>query len=281
LDSKLLITLEFDKVLSRLAALTATAPGRERALALRPSADYDEVARRQSITAEALRLSTLKAQVSLDGVYDLRPTAHKAALGGILTAQELLEARSTLVAARKLRSTLLRLGRTEGPGGMGTKGLSLLAAIAGGMPDLGEVAAEIGRCISPRGEVTDEASKLLAALRRQAHQVHDRLAAELHAVLASPLGREVAQEPIITLREGRYVIPVKAEMRGHIPGIIHDVSHSGATVFLEPLAAVETGNAWRELLLEAQREEERVLRRLSERVGDKAEAIAACVEALA
>jgi DNA mismatch repair protein MutS2 len=272
LNPKTLATLEFDKVLARLAQHTAFSAGRELALALRPSADYAEVVRRQRMTAEARRLLEMQPNLSLGGAHDVRPQAQKAALAGVLEPSELLDIQGTLSLAVSLRKSIQRLG---------TPALPLLTALAAGLADLSPLVAEISRCINPRSEVTDAASPILATCRRQARLAHDRLTAKLQHILASATGRQVAQEPIVTLRDGRYVIPVKAEMRGHLPGIVHDVSSSGATVFLEPLDAVELGNTWRELQLEEEREVERVLRALSARVGEAAADIETTVETLA
>jgi len=269
--AKTLATLEFDKILARLAALCQTTAGRELALALRPSADYAEVVRRQRLTAEARRLLELKPNLSLGGTRDVRPHAQKGALAGILEPTELLDVHATLSLASSVRNAVIRLGID----------LPLLRDIAHRVADLAPLVADIARCINQRAEVSDDASRVLADLRREVRQAHDRLTARLQHILASQTGRQVAQEPIVTLRDGRYVIPVKADLRGQIPGVVHDVSGSGATVFLEPLETVELGNAWRELQVEEQREVERVLRVLSASVGRAAGDIEATVEALA
>src|SRR5439155_24860625 len=139
----------------------------------------------------------------------------------------------------------------------------------------------INRCINQRAEVTDQASPALGSIRREVRTLHDRLYQRIEEILASASTKGIAQEAIITLRDGRYVIPVKADMRGQLRGIVHDVSGSGATVWLEPLAVVELANRWREAQLEEEREVERVLRALSADVGAQAEAIDWDVVALA
>jgi DNA mismatch repair protein MutS2 len=270
-NPKTLATLEFDKVLARLSRHTAFSAGRELALALRPSSDYGEVVRRQRMTAEARRLLEMQPNLTLGGAHDVRPLAQKAALAGVLEPAELLDIQATLSLAISLRNTIDRLGMH----------LPLLTDLAEGLADLSPLAAEISRCINPRSEVIDAASPMLAELRRETHLAHDRLTAKLQHILSSSKGRQAAQEPIVTLRDGRYVIPVKADMRGHLPGIVHDVSSSGATVFLEPLDAVELGNAWRELQLEEEREVERILRALSAQVGEAAAEIETTVDTLA
>ncbi len=281
MNPKSLHTLEYDKIIARLAALCETDAGRALAEALLPSPDYPDVLRRQRLTAEARRLLDMKPGISLAPARDVRAPVHQAALGHVLEPPELLDVHATLTLARSLRDTIGRL-RVH---------LPLLAEIAeaiapaGGGPvsggDFRDLLSEIARCINPRAEVVDAASPVLAQLRHDSRQAHDRLSRRLQQLVASPAARGAIQEPIVTLRDGRYVVPVKAEMRSQLPGIVHDVSSSGATVFLEPLETVEMGNAWRELLAEEEREVQRILRDLSARVGGRAEDIAAAVDALA
>ena len=258
MDEKTLTTLEFDKILARLAKHTSFSAGRDLALALRPSADYDEVLRRQRLTAEARHLHEMKPRAGLGGVHDVRALADKANLGGILDPSELLDVATTLEAGRDAEgrphptSPARCRSSPSSPSGSATSTT---------WPPTSTAAS------APRAEVVDSASPALAIIRRDLRTVHDRLQAKLQELLDSADGRGVIQEPIITLRDGRYVIPVKAEMRSQMQGIVHDVSASGATVFIEPLAVVELGNTWRETQIEEQREVERILRRLSALVG--------------
>ena len=266
---KSLTTLEYDKVIARLAAECQTARGRALGLALKPSAEYDEVLQRQRLTAEGRRLRQMKPNVGLGAVRDIGTLAHQAGLGHSLEPAELLVVQATLAHARTIRETIDRL-RVY---------LPFLAEISNRIGDFREVTTEIGRCINQRAEVVDAASPVLAQLRRESRIAHDRLAARLNQLLTS--SRTAIQEPIVTLRDGRYVIPVKAEQRAQLPGIVHDVSSSGATVFLEPLETVEMGNRWREMLAEEQREIARILRALSGRVGACDADIAETIDALA
>ncbi len=271
MDEHALKTLEFEKIVDRLARLTSFSASRELALALRPSNDFDEVVRRQRMTAEARRLREMKPRVGVEGARDVRELARKAALGGVLEPSELLEIASLLAAAREAHATLSRLGAA----------LPLLAGVAARIEPQPGLLDLIGRSVNQRAEVTDAASPMLGILRRDIRIAHDRLSSRLQEILAAGVARGWVQEPIITMRDGRYVIPVKADFRGQIKGVVHDVSSSGATVFVEPLAVVDLANQWRELQLEEQREVERVLRRLSAEVGARADAIIASVEALA
>jgi DNA mismatch repair protein MutS2 len=270
-DDHTLRILEFDKVLARLAHHTSFPGGRELALALRPSTERAEVIERQRMTAEGRRLRELQPRTGLGGVRDVRPQADRAARGAILQPAELLDVASTLAAAGQLRASVLRF-RDE---------LPLIGALAAQLEPLPELVAEINRSIDQRGEVTDAASPALGSIRRNVRVAHDRLNERLQTLLHSVQYRDAIQEPIVTLRDGRYVIPVKADQRGQLRGIVHDVSASGATVFIEPLSIVELGNTWRELQLEEEREVERVLRELSGLAGASADAIIDTVNALA
>src|SRR3989442_922744 len=211
----------------------------------------------------------MKPNVGRGGVGD---TGRVATPGGLAPGRgpgELLDAKATLAHAHRVRETIDRL-RVY---------LPFLAEISDRIEDFREITSEIARCINQRAEVVDSASPVLAQLRRDSRVAHDRLTARLNQLLTS--SRTAIQEPIVTLRDGRYVIPVKAEQRAQVPGIVHDVSSSGATVFLEPLETVEMGNRWREMLAEEQREVARILRELSSRVGARDADIAETIEALA
>lgn len=271
IPEKTLITLEYDKVIERLVKHCATERGRALAAELRPATGYEDVFSAQRLTAEARRLLELKPNVSLSDVKDVAAVVTQAALGRILEAGELLDVQATLAAAGAVRQTVDKL-RAYVPH---------LAEIADRIENFKDVVSEIGRCLNAKGEIVDSASPALASLRRESRVAHERLRSRLESVLASQAGKGALQEAIITLRDGRYVVPVKAEMRSQLPGIVHDVSSSGATVFLEPLEVVEMGNRWRELLAEEEREVARILRALSALVGDQAEEIKRALDALA
>ncbi|MDE3097172.1 MAG: endonuclease MutS2 [Chloroflexota bacterium] len=271
MDPHALRTLEFDKVRARLARHTSFSAGRDLALALEPSADFALVVKRQRETAEARRLLRMKPRSGLAGAHDVRPLASKAGRAGILDPADLLQVAETLACARDLKTAIVRLDEP----------LPLLADAVSVMDPVPRLIDDISRCINQRAEVTDQASPALGSLRREVRALHDRLYQRIEDILGAAIGKGIAQEPIVTLRDGRYVIPVKADMRGQLKGIVHDVSSSGATVWLEPLAVVELANRWREAQLEEEREVERVLRRLSGAVGAAAAAIEVDVEVLA
>ena len=265
----MLSTLEYDKVRERLGRFCYSEQGRALAAALVPSSDYAEVLHRQRLTADTRRLIELKPNLSLTDVHDIGGIVQAAALGRQLEPQELLDVKTTLDAARIAHDAVDKV-RVY---------MAFLSEVADRIGDFREVASEIGRCIDAKGEVLDSASPALATLRKESRIAHERLTSRLQQVLNSH--RTTLQEPIITLRDGRYVVPVKAELRSQLPGIVHNVSASGATVFLEPLETVEMGNKWRELLAGEEREIARIMRALSALVGARADEIAEALAALA
>ncbi len=271
MDAKALHTLEFDKILERLAEHTSFSAGRELALALRPTDDLRLAREWQAETTEARALLAQKADVHLGGVRDVRPLLPLAERAVTLVPSDLLDIRHTLMRARAIRRTLTRLGSQ----------FPRLADIVARIEPCDSLIDEIGRCINERGEVLDSASPALARIRSEKRIAHARLMTLLERLVTSPDYAPYLQEAIITQRQGRYVIPLRAEFKGRIPGLIHDQSASGATLFIEPLAAVELNNRWREKELEEEQEIRRILMELTELVADEAPYIRRTVEALA
>ena len=265
-------TLEFGAVRGLLARHTSFSAGRELALSLLPSPILDEARRRQAATAEALRLPGLRPALHLGGVHDVRPLAERARVGGSLGPEELLDVASTVRAARAWR---------RGLGPLVEETPTLLELADAYLSDHPGLAEDIQDAISDSGEVLDAASPALGRIRAELRGAHDRLVSRLREIMSAPPFRDVVQDPVVTQRNGRYVIPIRAESRGQVPGIVHDQSASGATLFVEPLAVVEMANRWRTLILEEEREVERILRALSQEVGEQADALASSVEGLA
>ncbi len=252
--------LEFDQVLAQVAAHARTVLGREKVAALEPSADLLEVATRQQETTEARRYVDGGGSLEFGPEQDISELIHRAVLGGLLRGEELYAVRAFVRAARYDRNEL-----------SSQENLPLLSSLASNIPELGHLDNEIGAAISPSGEVLDYASPLLGRLRTESRQAQNRLNEIMERNLRRFQRSEVVQEPLITQRNGRMVLLIKAEMRPRVAGIVHDVSDSGATVFVEPMAAVDMGNRWREARLAEEREVERVLRHLSARVGETGE----------
>ena len=252
--------LEFDQVLGQLAGYARTELGREKAAALEPSEDLLEVATRQQETTEARRYVDGGGSLEFGPEENISELINRAVLGGLLRGPELYAVRAFARAARFDRDELSR-----------KEDLPLLSSLASNIPELGHLDSEIGAAISPAGEVLDYASPVLGRLRAESRQAQSRLNDIMERNLRRYQRSEVVQEPLITQRNGRMVLLIKTEMRYRVPGIVHDVSDSGATVFVEPMAAVDMGNRWREARLAEEREVERVLRQLSIRVGETGE----------
>jgi len=271
MDRKHLETLEFPQILLRLARHVSFSAGRKLVLALQPSPIFVEVRQRLQETREARYLLDTHGGLSLGGAHDVRPLARNATRGAVLQPPDLLDISSTLGVGKRVQRLL---GRLRGQ-------VPLLADIAARIEPCQPLVDEIGRCISEQGEVNDHASAKLARLRREMRIAHERLQDKLNRILANPRNAPYLQDSLITQRGGRYVIPIKADFKGRIPGIVHDSSASGATLFIEPLSAVETTNRWRELQIEERKEVERILAELSALVADLADELAWTVEALA
>ena len=265
-------TLEFVAVREMLARHTSFSASRELALTLQPADRLEEAQRRQAATTEALKLPGLRSGLHLGGVHDIRPHAERASVGGSLGPEELLDVASMVRAARAWRRGLASL-QDETP-----TLLELAESYLGDHPGLME---DIQDAIGEGGEVLDSASPVLARIRTELRGAHDRLVSRLREIMSAPPFRDVVQDPVVTQRNGRYVIPIRAESRGQVPGIVHDQSASGATLFVEPLAVVDMANRWRTLILDEEREVERILRALSQEVGEQAEALSSSVEGLA
>jgi DNA mismatch repair protein MutS2 len=265
-------TLEFDAVREHLARHASFSAGRELALGLLPSNEVDEARRRLAATGEALLLPGLRPGLHLGGVHDVRRLAERARVGGVLGPDELLDVASTVRSARAWRRGLATL-RDETP--------TLLELAEMYLSDHSGLAEDIQDAIGEGGDVLDSASPALGRLRTELRGAHDRLVTRLREIMSAPPFRDVVQDPVVTQRAGRYVIPIRAESRGQVPGIVHDQSASGATLFVEPLAVVDMANRWRTLILEEEREVERILRALSQEVGEQADALLSSVEGLA
>jgi DNA mismatch repair protein MutS2 len=248
--------LEFDKVREQLVNHTHTVVGAERARSLSPTLDLLDIATRQQETSEAKQYLDDGGGLEFGPDQDFREILQRALLGGLLRGDELFAIRELLRAARFDRTELSR-----------HEEIPLLASIGESIPELGDLERTLSGSISPVGEVLDNASPVLHNLRQDARNAQNRLNDIMERNLRRLQRVDVLQEALITQRNGRMVLLIKAEMRYRVPGIVHDVSDSGATVFVEPMPAIDVGNRWREARLAEDREVERVLRQLSGMVG--------------
>ncbi|MBI3998100.1 MAG: endonuclease MutS2 [Armatimonadetes bacterium] len=261
-DERTLRVLEFPKIIAALAERTVTPMGKTRAFALLPADDPDLVREALEVTTEAVALSA-EGEIPVRGARDLEPLAARAAAGGGLEAADLLEVAQTLEVTRRLHAFLrARAGRAP-----------RLAERAARLHPLPEIEAEIGRALDDQGRIKDDASPALRRIRDEQREVERRLRSSLDALVHDSALARLLQEPLVTTRGDRFVVPVKAEHRGQFPGIVHDTSASGATLFMEPLALVPLGNRRRELEAAEREEILRILRRLSGLIGAHAAAL--------
>src|SRR5512143_334666 len=267
MESKTLQVLEYGKILGRLAGFCDFSASAELANALRPTSDCDEATRLLNETSEA-RLLLSTHDMSVGGSHDIRPAVDLAVRGGVLDPHALLDVKATLIACREIRKSLV-----------GDLRYPRLAHIAAGLPESFGIVDAVSRVLSDRGEVLDSASPRLGDIRHDLKIAHDRLMSRLQRYLTEAANK--LQEPIITQRDGRYVIPLRAEFKGQIKAIVHDQSSTGATLFVEPLPVVELNNEIRELELQERDEERRILAELSGLVGARHDELVYGVENLA
>ena len=261
---KSLNTLELPVVLEMLAAEAVTEGGKEACLALRPSGDKLEVKTRLCETSAAKEMMVVRGSPSLSGIKDIRPSLSRADLGGSLNTTELLNIARVLQCARLVKGYVSddKVGKTS---------IDHLFAALHANRFLEE---KISSSIVGEDEIADSASSELANIRRKIRAAGARVRECLQKIISSPSYAKVLQEPIITMRSDRFVVPVKAECKGAVQGLVHDISASGATLFIEPMAAVKANNELRELAAKEKAEIERILAELSAECAAHAEDIA-------
>ncbi len=264
MDNSSLEMLEFPKVREILAGFTSFSASRELALNLQPASQPALVSLLLQQSAEARHLLALKPGFSIGNAHDIRDMVQMAAKNKVLETKTLLDIRETLAAARTVHHNIKRHFQE----------LPALWDIASQIAEKPRLEEEIGRCIISSGEISDSASPRLLTLRQGVKDTRQRLYQKLENMLRSKTKQKFMQDdPFITEREGRYVIPVKADFRREIKGIVHDISNTGATVFVEPWETVEMGNELRQLSIEEKQEVDRILSALSAQIGAHAEDI--------
>ncbi|NLL46095.1 MAG: endonuclease MutS2 [Clostridiales bacterium] len=247
---KSLNTLELPAVLEMLCAEAVSESAKERAVALRPSANIYEIADRLKETSDAKALIAINGNPSFYGVKDVSGALVRAQRGGMLSTRELLDIAGVLRAARTVKS----YSAAEG-----TSLAGLFASLRGNK----YLEETITNSITGEDEIADAASSELAAIRRHMRAASARVREALQKIISSPSYSKALQDPIITMRSDRYVVPVKAEHKNSVPGLVHDISASGATLFIEPMQAVKANNEIRELQAKEEKEIERILMALS------------------
>lgn len=265
MNEKVLKTLEYDKIIEQLSLLAGSNGGRKRCLSLVPGCRLDEINQAQKETDDALKRLYRKGSVSFSGVRDVKASFKRLEIGGSLNAAELLQICSLLEAAGRVKR-YARSAETEG------ENEDSLDPLFWAIEPCTPLSAEIRRCILSEEEISDDASPELRQIRRNIRTANDRIHSTL-AGLINGSSRSYLQDAVITQRNGRYCVPVRAEYRSQVPGMIHDQSSTGSTLFVEPMAVVRLNNNLKELHLKEQEEIEHVLERLSEETVSFTEAI--------
>ena len=260
LHAKTQALLEFHTIRERVANRASYFPAHQLALSLQPSYDAYEVELLQQETAEGRAVLDRSGEVDMYSPDDIGESVVRASIGGILTGMELLAIAQTLDVHARAKNGILAV-RQHAP---------ILADIAQSIPNLRELTRQIRSRIGDRGEVRDDATHTLRALRTQIRQAYRRVTDSLNSLIQASQSDNALQDNVISIRNDRLVVQVKAEMRSRIPGIVHDASNTGATLFIEPFSTVEIGNTWRELALAEEREIRQVLRDISTLVGELA-----------
>ena len=271
MNPKSLILLEYPKILAKLKSYASFSASEALADALRPTSNLEKALTMQELTREARYLLSVTNELNFSGAVDMRPLVDLTLRSVTLEALDLLAIRATLVISRTARR-VLEDHREDAP---------RMAELAEGLTDGLGLVDLISRTISERGEVLDSASEALGRIRSEMKVSHARLMDRLSRYINDGDSARMLQEPIITQRGGRYVLPLRAEFKGRIKSIVHDQSSSGATLFVEPIAVVEWNNKVRELELQERDEVLRVLHGLSMRIAEQAESLKLSVEAMA
>mgnify|MGYP000977779875 FL=1 len=270
MDTESFKVLEYGKIANWLAAFATSVQGKERCRSVVPSGDYDEVVRLHQETAEAVQILQVQAP-PFGGVYDLRDILKTAARGSILEIDELRSVMSTMGGMRNVKYFFRDL----------TLDVPLLKEQAKSIEILGMVERHLKDTIDEHGNFRDDASPELRRITRELHTAQARVKDRLSAILHDAANQKYFQEAIVTVRDERYVIPVKQEYRNYFPGVIHDQSASGATLFVEPLATVELNNTVRQMGLAREQEIQRILQKLSAEIAVNGSILAANCEILA
>ncbi len=256
MNDKTLRVLEFEKIIDRLKNLTASELGRELVKELQPQTDFNTVEKMLSETNDGVSCIVRRGSPPLGGMHDIRPSLKRLDLGGILNPGELLKICGVLRAARRLKGYINDK--------LDEKSENLVYELIGCLESNQRLEQKIDLCIISEEEIADNASHALNTIRRQIKDQQATIKNKLNDLIRSTKYQKYIQESVVTMRGDRYVIPVKQEHKNDIPGLVHDASSSGATLFVEPMAVVEANNAIKQLKVKEQAEIERILAELSQ-----------------
>ncbi|WP_436373174.1 endonuclease MutS2 [Cytobacillus sp. BC1816] len=273
MQERVLKILEFNKVKEQLLEHVSSSLGRKKALNIRPSTDYEEVIRRQEETDEAVTVLRIKGNVPLGGIFDIRPHVKRAVIGGMLSPQELNQISSTIHASRQMKRFIEEFAEEE-------SSLPILLGYTDKIIVLADLETSIRNAVDDNGEVLDSASESLRSLRNQLRTKESRVRERLESMIRSSSAQKMLSDAIITIRNDRFVIPVKQEYRGHYGGIIHDQSSSGQTLFIEPASIVQLNNELQGIRVKEQQEIERILIALSVQAAENSSELETIVDVL-
>lgn len=256
MNEKVLHILEYEKIMARLEPYASSAQAKAMCLDLKPSTDLVEIRERQTNTRDALSRIYKRGNVSFSGLIDIRPSLKLLEIGSTLDTKELL----TIASLLALTEQVQEYGSTEDEDLLSDS----LQGIFDSLCPIHSLLTEIRRCIAAENEITDEASAKLKEIRRNKKLVNQNIHSKLASIVNSSTNKNMLQDTIVTMRNGRYCIPVKVEHRSSFPGMIHDQSSTGSTLFIEPMAVVQMNNQLKELDMQELAEIERILSILSE-----------------
>lgn len=265
MNQKVLRTLEYNKIVERLAEYAFGADTKERCLSLLPSTSLSEITHAQQQTKDAMNRSLKKGRLDCSGIKPLSSAIRRVEIGGTMSIEELLGLCKLLETARRVK-VYGRKEREDIPS-------DSLSELFDGLEPLSPLCDEIRRCIISVDEISDDASSNLKSIRRSIRSTGDRIHAQLNQMLNNQNVRNCLQDFVITMRNGRYCLPVKAEAKSQITGMVHDQSSSGSTLFIEPMAVVNLNNELKELSIKEQDEIAVILATLSAKAGEYIPAI--------
>lgn len=257
MNNKVETVLEYDKIKSILMEYAVSSLAKEKIARMRPSSDEDLVKTLQRETSEGLALLNSGIKIPLGGIKDIRNSLNLAKLGSVLSPGELLDIASTMRAARLIKSAWNEKKPADSV---------IINEIVNGLNIFQSLEEKIEKAIVSDEEIADNASPKLSSIRRQKKNLAQSIRNKLNEIISSPYYQKALQDPIVTVRQDRYVVPVKQEFRGSIQGVIHDQSASGATLYIEPMAVMQMNNELRQLEIEEKKEIERILWDFSKKI---------------
>lgn len=267
MNKKTLKTLEYEKIVNLLLDKAESELGRKKIEAIRPLTDIEEIERLQEATSEAYKIMIKRSAPPLFGIYNLGKEMQRIKIGGILEPVSLLKVSDSLRVSRRLK------GYMRDNDGDRESIYPIIENLIETLSTMKFIEEEIEKAIVSEDEISDNASSTLKSIRREKLSTNNSIRKKLDNITSSPSYQKYLQDSIVTMREGRFVVPVKQEHRGNVSGIVHDMSSSGATVFIEPMAVVELNNKMRELDIRENEEIHKILKRLSELVLDESHKI--------